>query len=325
MADLIAGCPTGRPPANKDIIFHQCNTDEFLRAITPHGTWTWCRDHVPTKESLKLITQRHHFHVYRNQRDLVRTQQNPPARRNQFSTPLMASLNKTKTPMLARHRGRLVKHLYDWMAHSFNLAKGATAQDHAQAARYLLCNGQETQAHINTTFSHPTLSDLRQLQRRNIEEHLMCLRHQSLPRSQRWVRILVEFAEEHMWEDTELAGDIWNGRWKRQDIEDILGSHAQEVIPPEELQTALQWITELTMRLQKAQNILYTSRGSLIHARAKEMASIERRRHKAKYPKSLKLLIRYGRSCTSVLRLDCGHHQHALYAWDRLSSPYTSR
>ena len=114
----------------------------------------------------------------------------------------------------------------------------------------------------------------------------MCLRHQSLPRSQRWVRILVDFAEEHMWEDTELAGDIWNGRWKRQDIEDILGPHAQEVIPPEELQTALQWFTELTMRLQKAQQTLYTARGSLIHARAKEMASIERRRHKARYPKS---------------------------------------
>ncbi len=55
---------------------------------------------------------------------------------------------------------------------------------------------------------------------------------------------------------------------------DDLGPHAQEVIPPEELHTALQWITELKMRLQKAQQILYTARGSLIHAKVKEMASI---------------------------------------------------
>ena len=278
MADLIAGCAVDKSAENSDIIFHQCNADEFLRATTPHGTWTWCQNHVPIKESFKQIAQRHHFQVYRNTRDHIRVQQNTPARWNQYCAPLMATLNKAKMPLLARNRGRLVKHVYDWMAHSTNLAKSSTVIDHAHAARCLLCDGQETQAHVNTTCPHPTLMDIRQLHRRKIEEHLLCLQHQSLPKSQRWVRLLVDFAEDHMWEDTELAGDIWNGRWRRQDIDTILGRYASEVIPLEDLHQGLQWLTELTLRLQRAQQILYTARGSLLHTKAKEMALVEKRR-----------------------------------------------
>lgn len=66
----------------------------------------------------------------------------------------MASLNLAKLPLMARHRGRLVKNLYDWMAHSFNLAKGAKEPDKKQASKCLLCDGYETQAHTNTSCSH---------------------------------------------------------------------------------------------------------------------------------------------------------------------------
>jgi hypothetical protein len=135
MADMITGCTVNKPPENKNIIFHQCNADEFLRAITPHGTWTWCRNRVQNKESLKRIAQRHHFQVYRNTRDHLRVQRNTPARWNQDCAPLMATLNKTTLPLLAR--GRLVKHIYDWMAHSTNLTESTSAIDHAQATRCL--------------------------------------------------------------------------------------------------------------------------------------------------------------------------------------------
>jgi hypothetical protein len=105
------------------------------------------------------------------------------------------------------------------------------------------------QAHVNTSCTHPSLINIRQLQRKKIEEHLLCLQNQSLPQSQRWVRLLVDFVEDHMWEDSELAGDIWNERWRRHDIETILGRHALEIIPQEDLYQGLEWLTELTVRL----------------------------------------------------------------------------
>jgi hypothetical protein len=85
-----------------------------------------------------------------------------------------------------------------------------------------------------------------------------------------------------MWEDSELSGDIWNGRWRRHDIEAVLGRHALEIIPHEDLNQGLEWLKELTVRLQPAQQTLYTARGSLIHEKAKEMARVEKHRAKAK-------------------------------------------
>ncbi len=37
-----------------------------------------------------------------------------------------------------------------------------------------------------------------------------------------------------MWEDTEIARDIWNERWKRQDIEDVFGRHAKMIVSPDD-------------------------------------------------------------------------------------------
>jgi hypothetical protein len=245
MADLIVGCSDCHPPSDHHIVLHQCDGDDFFQAINPHGTWMWCHNRNPIKESLKQISQRFYFQTYRNKRDLIRIQQNNPARWNQYCIQLIASLNGTKAPMMARSRGRLVKHLYDWMAHATNLAKGVATEDSYQSSRCQLCDGQETQAHINTTCTHPELIDIRQLQRQKIEEHLLCLLHQSLPHTQRWVRLLIDFAEAHMWEDTEIAGDIWNGRWKRQDIEDVLGTDATMIVSPEDFHLGIQWLTNL--------------------------------------------------------------------------------
>jgi hypothetical protein len=48
-----------------------------------------------------------------------------------------------------------------------------------------------------------------------------------------------------------------------------MGAYAAVIIPLEDLHQVTQWLTELTERLQRAQQILYTARGSLIHAKAK--------------------------------------------------------
>jgi hypothetical protein len=62
---------------------------------------------------------------------------------------------------------------------------------------------------------------------------------------------------------------------ERQDIVDILGTHATVILSPENLHLATQWLTELTVRLQRAQQILYAARVKIIHAnKAKEIKAI---------------------------------------------------
>lgn len=153
----------------------------------------WCLNRTPIKEFPKRILQRYHFQTYQNKRDLIRIQLNNPARWNQYCTPLMASLNRTKTPTFARTRESLVTYATNL------LAKRVATEDKYYSAKCLLCNSEDTHAHFNTICSHPELIDIRELQRRRkIEEHLLCLWHLSLPHTQLWVRLLVDFAEDHL-------------------------------------------------------------------------------------------------------------------------------
>ena len=74
----------------------------------------------------------------------------------------------------------------------------------------------------------------------------------------------MNYAETHLWEDSERAGDIWNGRWSHQLIADILIDHADAEIPPKEYTSAIQWLANLTLTLQKTQTALYSTRRQIL-------------------------------------------------------------
>jgi hypothetical protein len=61
----------------------------------------------------------------------------------------------------------------------------------------------------------------------------------------------MNYAETHLWEDSERAGDIWNGRWSHQLIADTMIEHTDAEIPPKEYTSAIQWLANLTLTLQK--------------------------------------------------------------------------
>jgi hypothetical protein len=61
-------------------------------------------------------------------------------------------------------------------------------ESRAAAATCTLCGKTETQAHINTTCSHPTLMDLRFLHRKQIDLFLLALRCTSLFPKHQWIR-----------------------------------------------------------------------------------------------------------------------------------------
>jgi hypothetical protein len=153
--------------------------------------------------------QQYHYQQYLVTRDADRQRRNAPPRWIHNCSALMVSLTHVKQHRSIRARELLVSHLYDWMAHESNLAKGADECDRASTANCPLCGTSATQAHINTVVcSHPALLHQWILLKRDIDLHFLCLRHTALPSAQRWISILMHYAETHLWEDSERAGDI---------------------------------------------------------------------------------------------------------------------
>lgn len=146
---------------------------------------------------------------------------NESSRWTRYCTSLMATLTRPKgsTP---RQRGRRTKHFFDWMAHSTNLAKGETLNRRYDRSLCSFCGQPETQSHINTTCSHPSLVEARQMVKRKVEEFFMSYRHRHLPRNHRWIAPLIDYMEEHLWTNTVRASDIWNGRWTRDDLNSLI-------------------------------------------------------------------------------------------------------
>jgi hypothetical protein len=94
--------------------------------------------------------------------------------------------------------------------------------------------------------------------------HFLSLQHTVLPAAQRWISLLTYYAETHLLEDSKRAGDIWNGRWSSQLLADILIEHADTQIPPKEYISAMQWLANLTLTLQKTQTALYSTRRQIL-------------------------------------------------------------
>jgi hypothetical protein len=85
----------------------------------------------------------------------------------------------------------------------------------------------------------------------------MSLRHQYLPPNQRWVLPLIHYMEDHLWTDSVLGGDIWNERWTRDVIHELLPASSTALISHRDTKTALTWLQQLTGILQKGQRQLY--------------------------------------------------------------------
>ncbi len=86
----------------------------------------------------------------------------------------MSALTRLKRSS-PRHRGRRTKHLFYWMAHSHNLAKGSPQHTRLDRSLCVFCGGLlETQCHINTSCAHPPLVEVRKLIRRQVDINI-CL------------------------------------------------------------------------------------------------------------------------------------------------------
>ncbi len=137
---------------------------------------------------------------------------NEPSRWTKYCAPLMATLthSKRKSP---RQVGRRTKHVFDWMAHATNLAKGSPIALRAHKSRCRFCAAPETQQHINAACTHSSLVEMRRHQRKWIDEFFQFYRHQHLQKSDRWISPILDYMEDHLWTDSEAGGDLWNGWW----------------------------------------------------------------------------------------------------------------
>ncbi len=54
--------------------------------------------------------------------------------------------------------------------------------------------------------------EMRKFLRQKIDEFFQIYRHQPIPQHSRWIIPLLNYVEEHIWQDSEAGGDVWNGR-----------------------------------------------------------------------------------------------------------------
>ncbi len=109
------------------------------------------------------------------------------------------------------------------MTHARNISKGSPIHRRDEMSQWYFCALSETQQHINVACSHPPLTELRRSHRRHEDEFFLEYWHQHLPTDQRWITPIMEYVEEHLWDNTDLGGDIWNnGRWTPSVIEGFL-------------------------------------------------------------------------------------------------------
>ena len=234
--------------------------------------------------------QTHQYRQYTKQRDMKRIYANAPTRWSRYSPTLMAKLTKIKNPS-PRQTGRRTKHLYDWMAHAVNLAKGAPTSLRAARSQCPFCAEPETQQHINATCTHPPIVETRRQHRHRIDEYLQCYRHHHLHPRARWIIPIIDYMEDHMWTDTELGGDIWNGRWTSDLLTSLLGETARDSVDQRLFKRALKRLEKLTQLLQNAQRAIYRVRYvemSSKEAKVRRDAALAiRRRRTAAPPRTL--------------------------------------
>jgi hypothetical protein len=192
---------------------------------------------------------------------------NAPSRWTRYYPSLMATLTKVRRPT-PRQKGRRTKHLYDWMAHAVNLAKGSPAQLQPERSTCSFCGRPETQSHINDICSHPPLVEARRLAKQRINDVFMSYRHSSIPPVQRWIAPLMDHMEDRKWDDSEEGSDIWNGRRTRSKLDELIPNASTHITTQQAYKTALSWVQRLTAVLQWAQRTLYRIRH--IELRSKE-------------------------------------------------------
>lgn len=258
MADAIAGSSDCATTAGDLTVLH-CNAEDLYAALTPQGTWQWMDGTTIFHGSLRQRALHYHFGQYTKKRDMKHIYANEPIRWSKYSIPLLATLTKTshKSP---RQIGRRSKHIFDWMAHGTNLAKGATPYTRISKSLCQFCGEPETQQHINAACTHPPLVETRRSFRRQIDEFFLCCRHQHFPPADRWILPFLDHMEANVWNDNVASGDLWNGRWSIDLIHSLLEDSADTCIPPKALTRSLKWLQTLTGLLQRTQRAIHATR-----------------------------------------------------------------
>jgi hypothetical protein len=175
-----------------------CDSTKVHAAITPPGTWQWMNGQQPFHGSLQKLAQNHQFQQYKKKRDIKRIYANEPSHWTRHCSSLMATLTKTKR-FFTRHKGRQKKHIFDWMAHTFNLAKGVLYEAHRASFLCKFCGEPETQQHINVDCQYSPLIETRLVYGKCIDDFYLSYRHHHLLQKNRWIIPLLDYMEEHVW------------------------------------------------------------------------------------------------------------------------------
>jgi hypothetical protein len=218
-ADLLASkntCDIRQELPNTTII--QGDIENALSALIPTDTWIWKT--LEATQVLDLLRTRslQCAHVnYLNRRDTFRNKGdlNIASRWNRYNMYLAIYLNGSRLKCSTRVRGHQCKQMYDWTTHAVNIAKVVKDEiEREKQSRCRLCDmGHiENQMHTSTTCQHQELVYIRNIYRREIENILAAFKHIKLPKKHCWVKNIMAYITQHLWQETETTADIWNDR-----------------------------------------------------------------------------------------------------------------
>jgi hypothetical protein len=87
------------------------------------------------------------------------------------------------------------------------------------------------------------------------------------PPSQRWIPPLFRYIHQHLWDDNELAADIWNGRWSPTMFRSAIGPLADIPITKQDAQVGRNCLRTLSTTLLQLQQLIFKARTRLLSER----------------------------------------------------------
>jgi hypothetical protein len=105
---------------------------------------------------------------------------------------------------------------------------------------------------------------IRNLYKKEINDILQQFWQTKLKSSEVWLSRVIGYITRHLWNNTELTSNIWNGRWTRHMWYDILGINAGDQICHYDFVSFRLWIKRLTSKFFEAQSALSRHRFRLV-------------------------------------------------------------
>jgi hypothetical protein len=248
-ADLIAVDPATLALRHPTLSLTIVDADQVHCALIPEGTWVWKDSSHLFTNSLKHHVQRHHFQTYLTTLDTFRDPPTPNGRWTQYSHPLMATLIKpTNTVPLGTVADLSSISLTGWPMPPTSPKASPWTLELQHPSVFYLAKLRPKQTSTQLVLILRSLTYVIIFTADRLISTFLPSDAPLFPPNHQWIQPILAFVETHLWDDTEIAGDIWNGPWSKQVLTTILGESCSMIIHPKDFSRSLRWLVKRTAK-----------------------------------------------------------------------------